>query len=223
MRYVQYYNRSLNEINKKVRTNSISNNVFISLTFYQYIILQMDIHLCNIKLYPFHRLYYLPWKIKFLDSSLKIENNYPHTHNDTIFFNDNYFKFSQKERLTLLIHEKIHIYQRYYPIPYHFILFNIFKLKPLQLISTHKDYHKVRKNPDNNDILYGDNGQYTLAIFNENAKTIADVEFMDYNTHSKDTVYSKMNRNEHPNETFAYYIAKQIMDNNVPHNITKYL
>jgi hypothetical protein len=74
----------------------------------------------------------------------------------------------------------------------------------------------MRQNPDNNQLLYSDHGQYTLPLFRKNPKTIADVEFVDFHTHNKETKYSKLNKNEHPNETFAYYLTDSILEKNVP-------
>jgi hypothetical protein len=84
-----------------------------------------------------------------------------------------------------------------------------------QLLPSHDDYEKVRQNPDNNLLIYSDHGEYTLPIFDDEPKTLRDVVFKNYNKHSKSTPYSKLNKNEHPNETFAYHITDSILNGNV--------
>ena len=224
MEYVNHYNNNLNKLNKSLRENLMNSpKDFYIPSFSERMTLQWDIFSANKLLKSFKLLYNLPWIIKFLDSHNNIENNYPHTHNDTIFLNDKFFSFNKKDRLSLLIHEKLHIYQRYHPISYNIILFDILNLKPLQLISTHEDYNRVRMNPDNNNILYGDEGEYTLPILDDNAKTIRDVKFKKYNVHNKNTIYANISSNEHPNETTAYYLTECIMNYNVPVKIVNLL
>jgi len=216
-----FYNDSLNQKNKMLRQNLINSKFFYFPSLYQYLILKYDILLTNRKLSSFSRLYSIPWKISFFDSKYKIENNYPHTHGDTIYFPNLYFTLPQSERIDLLIHEKIHIYQRYYPIPYHKILLNYYNLKVSQLVFTHPDFENVRQNPDNNLLIYNDDNEYRLPLFIDNPKSIANVKDKVYNKHNKVTPYSKLNPNDHPNETFAYYLTSAISKNQIPNYIKK--
>ena len=214
-----FYNNSLNQINKMLRNNLINSKFFYYPSFIECFILKYDIFLTNIILLSYHHLYYLPWKIQFFHNKYNIENNYPHTHGDTIFFPNLYFTLPQSERINLLIHEKIHIYQRYYPIPYHKILFNYYNLKVKQLVFTHPDFKNVRKNPDNNLLIYTDNNEYILPVFIDNPSSISDVKHKVYNKQNKNTTFSKLNKNEHPNETFAYYLTTAILNNEIPNYI----
>lgn len=221
---IVYYNTHLTELNKSLRDNLItSNKVMYSPTLSEKIQLKMDIFLVNAKMYPYKNIYSLPWNIKFFKTKFNIENNYPHTHHNIIFFPQTFFKLNKSERLNLLVHEKLHIYQRYFPIQYHMILFNKFGLQVKQLLKTHEDYQMVRQNPDNNLLIYTDNGQYTLPIFKDNPYTIRDVKFIDYDTHDTITEYSKLNKNEHPNETFAYFITNAIIQGNTISSIQPFL
>jgi hypothetical protein len=172
---------------------------------------------------PYTRLYNLPWTIIFFQQKYNIENNFPHTHGDTILFPSSFFSLPKNERLKLLVHEKIHVYQRFHPIPYHKILFLHFNLQVEQLVQSHKDFENIRQNPDNNDLIYSDHGQYTLPLFSTYATSIADVQFQDFNTHDKLTTYSKLNKNEHPNETFAHFLTNAIFQNNVPKIIQSFV
>ncbi len=218
-----FYNNSLNQTNKMLRQNLINSKFFYSPSLYEHSILKYDLFLTNLILLSLNRLYSLPWKIKFFNNKYNIENNYPHTHNDTIFFPNMYFTLSQSERINLLIHEKIHIYQRYYPIPYHKILFNYYNLKVKQLVFTHQDFENVRQNPDNNLLIYTDNNEYILPVFIDNPSSIADVKHKVYNKHNNNTSYSKLNKNEHPNETFAYYLTNAILKNEIPNFIKSFI
>lgn len=223
MERINYYNKSLTKKNKMLRKHLINYNHLYNPSFLHLLKLKLDIISVNHILYPYKRIYNLPWNIKFLDTKYKTENNYPHTHGDTIFFPSSYFNLPKYERIKLLVHEKIHIYQRYHPIPYHKIILIHFDLQVEQLLKTHKDYQNIRQNPDNNTLIYSDHGQYTLPLFKKNAKTIADVQFKDFNTHNKQTKYSKLNKNEHPNETFAYYLTDSILDKSVPKFIQTFI
>jgi hypothetical protein len=120
------------------------------------------------------------------------------------------------ERISLLIHEKIHIYQRYHPIPYHKIILHHYDLQVVQLLNEHDNFENVRQNPDNNRLIYSDHGQYTLPLFREYPQSIADVELKDFDKHHKSTKYSKLKKNEHPNETFAHYLTDAILNDKVP-------
>lgn len=216
MERVIYYNKSLTEKNRMLRKYLINSKYFYTPTLSQRVTLRFDLNHVNSILKPFVRLHSLPWNVRFLHTKFNIENNYPHTHGDTIFFPSTFFQMSKSERIKLLIHEKIHVYQRYHPIPYHKIILHHFDLQVEQLLDTHTNYPNMRQNPDNNQLLYSDHGQYTLPLFRKNPKTIADVEFVDFHTHNKETKYSKLNKNEHPNETFAYYLTDSILEKNVP-------
>ena len=222
--YIQYYNDSLNDMNKKTRKNIFFNdNQIQTLSFTQYITLLFDIFYTNCLLFRFKRLYSLSWNIIFV--SHELENGFPHTHYDTIFMPlKRFFSLSRHERIKLLIHEKIHIYQRFYPIEFNKMLFNEFDLKVETLISEHEDYEKVRLNPDLNNLIYSDHGEYYLQHFLENAYSLGDSSKKVYNETTKNTKYKHLPVNEHPHETFAYYFADLIVNKNkIDKKLIKYM
>lgn len=222
--YIQYYNDSLNDLNKKARKNIFFNdNQIQTLTVKQYIILCYDILITNFLIYSCKRLYRLPWNIIFVDNQL--ENGYPHTHYDTIFMPINrYFSLSKHERIKLLIHEKFHVYQRYYPIEFNKMLFNEFDLKVETLLKEHKDFENIRMNPDLNNLIYSDQGEYYLQNFRENAYSLADSTKKVYNETTKNTKYKQLYPNEHPYETFAYYISDLIVNKKrIDEKLLKYM
>lgn len=218
-----YYNNTLNPKNKMLRQNLLNSKFLYSPSLYECLMLKYDVFLTNSILFTYHRLYYLPWKIRFFQKKYNIENNYPHTHGDTIFFPDLYFTLPQSERINLLIHEKIHIYQRYYPIPYHKILFNHYNLNVKQLVFTHDEFANVRQNPDNNQLIYTDDNEYILPVFIDNPTSIADVKHKIHDENNESTSYSKLHKNEHPNETFAYYLTNAVIKNKIPNYIKTFI
>jgi len=138
-----------------------------------------------------------PWKFGSINGS-DYENGLPHTRSDVIILPqvaiDNY---SYQELTKLILHEKIHIYQKMYP-------------KDIENYIQHNKYYKFKKrsevidsraNPDLNEWIYNDSNNNTfVAIYNSNPKSISDVTF-----------YSNNNKNEeHPFEKMAYEMSENI-------------
>lgn len=220
---INFYHGLLNNNNMNIRKNIISKEFIYHLSKEQNSILQNDIKKANNLLFAYKRLYGIPWKITFLNSEFEIENNFPHTHGNVIFLFDNYFNKNHDSRVLTLIHEKIHIYQRFFPIPYHKILLDYYKLNINSLLHRHEDFNQVRMNPDLNLLIYDDKGYYTLPILNENATTLYDTTLRHYGK-QLNTTYSKLPQNEHPNETLAYHFSEMITQKNkLPDEITNLL
>ena len=64
----------------------------------------------NMKIKILKSFYETEWKFSRVTN--KIDNGFPHTHNDTIYLSDKFFK---NPNMSVLIHEKIHIYQKKFP------------------------------------------------------------------------------------------------------------
>ena len=140
------------------------------------------------------------WKFGCIYGS-DYENGFPHTRSDVIILPqvalDNY---SQKELTKLILHEKIHIYQKMYP-------------SDIENYIQHNNYYKFKKrseivdsraNPDLNEWTYNDSNNKTfVAIYNSNPTNISDVQF-----------YPNSNNNEeHPFEKMAYEMTETITKN----------
>lgn len=223
MNYIKKYNQSLNSINRKVRKNLFDHKDKIyHLDFNESIILWVDKYNANSLLKQYTYLYNLQWNIIFLKDHYSIENNFPHTHNKYIFLPQMYFTYSKEKRIRILIHEKIHVFQRFYPILYNKLLLEYFNLDVLSLLSSHPLYKHVRRNPDVNDIIYGNIGEYNLPIFNHNPVSLLDFNMKTYNAHGKNTIYSNILQHEHPNETIAYYMEDMIYNQRNNPNIVNY-
>lgn len=159
------------------------------------------------------------FKWKFAKLSSTIENGWPHTLGDVIILSSDFFN-SSNQKITLL-HEKIHIYQRIYPIETNklFIEWNFkpaIKLESIQL---------SRNNPDINDFVYkksvGDTDNIIVQLYNsKNPTSIADSKPYIYDDNENPTPITQEELNiskiasqyEHPNEIMATVIPQIIIN-----------
>ena len=131
------------------------------------------------------------------------EEGLPHTRENIIFVSKNVLKYDELNLTNTLIHEKIHIFQRYNPK----ILDKI--ISDMGLIELDKGLYKyskyIRTNPDtNNKIYYNKNNKDIIFVClyrNNNPNSINDVLHNNYST-------------EHPYEKIAYEIAGNFYKNN---------
>jgi len=126
-----------------------------------------------------------------------INNNYeegfPHTRNKIIFLSPNIINYNDIELTKTLIHESIHIYQRYnkkeiakYLADNHF---SFSRHKPLVSL--------IRANPDLDKYIYKDKNNIELVAYynSKNPNSINDINLTNYSY-------------EHPFEKMAYEIAE---------------
>jgi len=120
------------------------------------------------------------------------EAGYPHTRENIIFITDEVI--SHPELTRIMIHEKIHVFERLYPEE----IEEWMKVNGFQKHSHLKDYPLARSNPDVNGVVYkSKEGCLTLAQFkNKNPSGIDDATY----PCGRDWKY------EHPYETLAYTI-----------------
>lgn len=148
----------------------------------------------NDKLKLFRNLYNIPWK--FARVTNNIDNGLPHTHYDTIFLSN---KFFNNPNINILIHEKIHVYQKKYPEKTN----KLYKLYNYEKVD--KIYNGNRRaNPDLNDYDYKFNGKMIYSEYNHEASSLSDIKLVNSN---KDSY-----QNEHPDEYFAYSITDKIIN-----------
>jgi len=166
----------------------------------------------------------LQWK--FAKQSSNIENGWPHTLGDVIILSSNFFN-SSNQKITLL-HEKIHIYQRIYPIETN-KLFIEWKFKPAIKL---EKIQLARNNPDINDFVYKKedakgNESKTLdkiivQLYNsKNPIDISDSKPYIYNenenpipiTQEDIDISNIVSQYEHPNEIMATLIPQIIINN----------
>lgn len=189
---------SIDEYEDKIRNSTVD------FSLYQkektlFCVEKLNKTLINIK-YPWfdgRKAIQTPWKFGSIEGT-DYENGLPHTRGDVIILPksalDNY---TQGELIKLILHEKIHIYQKMYP-------------RDVENYIQHNKYYKFKKrgdvvdsraNPDLNEWVYNDfNNRSFIAIYNSNPTTITDVIF-----------YPNNNSNsEHPFEQMAYEMSQSI-------------
>jgi hypothetical protein len=149
----------------------------------------------------------IPWKLGLIDGTL-YENGYPHTRNDIIILsrntinaernmNEGFDSIIDKSFTQTLIHERIHIYQKMYPeyVKIYLSKNNFMKIKDRDINDN------IRANPDINQIVYKDEGgNIYKAIYNNNPKTIGDINY----------AYGSNQSFEHPYEKMAIEFEKYI-------------
>lgn len=140
-------------------------------------------------------------KIKWNLALTKNNNNYeyedglPHTRKNIIFLSDKIIPNTVSHNfINTLIHEKIHIYQRYNPK----ILENV--INKMGFKKTSFKNIKQRSNPDLNNLIYINKNNQKLSCLYKNNKpsSINDVMCLENN-----------NLLEHPYELLAYNIANE--------------
>jgi hypothetical protein len=104
---------------------------------------------------PFRSLYNIKWKFAKIDSNL--ESGFPHTLKDIIIINDNFLNNNDFQIMKTLIHEKIHILQRYYPDKANQLI-ELLDFVPLNTYYSKSIDHVlkslIRNNPDLDGKLY---------------------------------------------------------------------
>lgn len=149
----------------------------------------------------------IPWKFAIVctepGSEIQYENGFPHTRGDVIILPkhiiDSYSTTNQTKLCKLLIHEKVHVYQKKYPdIIQKFLSFNDFKKGDMRVS------HQDPANPDLNEFRYSHKklGLMFAQYKNDKPKTFADIQYAHQNDSSS----------EHPLEYMAYRF-EEIIEN----------
>jgi hypothetical protein len=159
----------------------------------------------------------------FNDTIKEYEEGLPHTRENIIFVSKNVLKYDELNLTNTLIHEKIHIYQRYNS--------NIFDkiIKEMGLLEIDKKAYKsakyIRSNPDTNNKIYyapantanADNAAIRGAMVSD-----ANVMVCLYRNDNPNSINDVIHKNysmEHPYEKIAYEIA----ENYYKYNKNKYV
>ena len=134
------------------------------------------------------------------------EEGLPHTRKNVIFLSNKILNYPEDELIKILIHEKIHIYQRNNEELFKIILENMgyTEVSNITEISYNTIKH-IRSNPDVNRKIYKNQntGKFMLCLYNSDKPNgINDVDLKDYSL-------------EHPYEKIAYEISEYI------HNMNK--
>ena len=118
------------------------------------------------------------------------ENGFPHTRENIIFLATPFFKKSEDDAISTIIHEKTHLFQRFYPNETHNYLQN--NGYTLQGKLSQSEMQLKRSNPDiNNDVWTDSDGNLMLPLFNNiNPKSMSDL--------------ATSEQKQHPYEEMAY-------------------
>lgn len=159
------------------------------------------------------------FKVRFFKDD--IENGYPHTIGKTIVLPLSYFNRSKKERMQLLLHEAIHVYQRLHCFEFNRFLFEELDLK---IFGFRYDVsNMIRTNPDTNDLLYFDR-KIAYMLYKKDARSLSDVNLKveKVNMELSKTRYEEIIddfkdltaiQTEHPYEALACIISYCIANN----------
>jgi len=143
----------------------------------------------------------------FNNTIKEYEEGLPHTRENIIFVSKNVLKYDELNLTNTLIHEKIHIYQRYNSILFDKI---ISEMGLLELDKKSFKYAKyIRSNPDTNNKIY-----YYNDVANSNSSNIMVYLYRNDNPNSINDVIQKNYSKEHPYENIAYEIAENFYKNN---------
>lgn len=147
--------------------------------------------------YGCKRLHAIPWKFARVEG---IERDFPHTFADVIMMSATLLR-STNNFITTLIHEKIHIYQRMYPLQTNVLVQKVWGYK---MFGLRNHFSLARNNPDINGIVYGIKGP-VLQVYNSSTpSSISDSEI----------VGSSREEYEHPFEKMAYQLSDIIANKN---------
>ena len=128
------------------------------------------------------------WTIGSIKGKL-YENGLPHTRSNVILLPSELTNRADKELTSLLIHEKVHVYQKLYPQHTQ----NYFKSNGLYVYSKRSKYDNIRANPDTDNLIYKDtDGTLYAKEYIEEPKQIEDVTLENV---------------DHPNEKMSYDIG----------------
>jgi hypothetical protein len=139
------------------------------------------------------------WKFALIDDDY--EEGFPHTRNDIIFLSPKIINYEEDELIKILIHESIHILQRYDKDT-----LNIYLMKKKYTVSRKRETEPlIRANPDLDEFIYKDeNGDEMINKYkSETPQGINDI------------IPSK---NEHPFEVMAYEISEDY----IKYKLSKY-
>lgn len=185
-------------------------------------VLQKLVRQANIYLSGYPRLAGIKWKFAYMKDH-KVENGFPHTLGDIIILPASFFKNNEDKQLETIIHEKIHIYQRMYPLETNEYIINVLHFEIKNIPSEVRD--KIRSNPDLNNVVYG-RGSYAFAqVFKDSPASLYDSypAKIDIKTLNIETIVGLdvlplhiqkyVGQIEHPYEIMACYLAHALVNN----------
>lgn len=237
--YTQYISTWNSQDLKVRKINNYTQNIpIVNLSTAQSNTFEKDFEEFKLKLESFPRFRdYIAITVKFFKDEL-LENGLPHTVMRNIMLPMNYYFSLQKvDRIKLLVHEYIHIYQRTYPFEFNHFLIYTLGLEIHDFVPSSEFKNKKRSNPDINNIIYKMlQNKYNIMVYKEKPATLKDA-YIYTGTDTYDRIVINDNNNyanllkhyqgrvniqhEHPYESLATILAYVIMTNDVSFKILK--
>jgi hypothetical protein len=134
----------------------------------------------------------IKWKFALIENFY--EEGFPHTREDIIFLSPNIFYLNSNEIVKILIHERIHIFQRnIIDFNYNYLIKNNYKISRIRNTEL-----LIRANPDLDKYIYTKNNKELLYIYKS------------YKPNSINDIYKI--HEEHPFETMAEEISNNFIN-----------
>ncbi len=162
----------------------------------------------------YKRLYAIPWKVVAFEG---VEHDFPHTIADIVFLPIDILEDTAKSAMQTLLHEKIHVYQRAFPLETNLLVQKMWGYKMHSLRTRHP---LSRSNPDLNRVVYGKQRWGMLQEFTNTANDLRDskVQFVG---EPPDTWTAVAESYEHPYERMAYEISKFLVSGSTKEDKTQ--
>lgn len=152
----------------------------------------------------------IEWKLS--KTTYKIENGFPFTIGSIIYVSDRFLERGKKYKLRTLLHEKVHLYQRKYPVKTikFYEKYNFYKVKKIE--------DKMRRhNPDLDNFDYSYKEIRFYKRFNNSLNDLNDSynNYIPENEKIKNEMKDKNYNDEHPNEIFANIISRELLNDKI--------
>lgn len=117
--------------------------------------------------HAFSRFQSIPWKFAKLSTSL--EQGFPHTLGDIILLSDRFFTLPSSRQVSILLHEKVHVYQRMQPRA----LTSLYEAWGFQPVSTiPKDLQERQRNNPDLEGWYQYNNKLVMQLYEPGATAL---------------------------------------------------